>query len=240
MKSIRLLLLMGLFWVGGCAELPQTIAAPFLALRPKVKIMPLGDSITQGNRSNVSYRRPLWKLLKSQGYAVDFVGSLKTQQDGEVWEKDRDFDLDHEGHWGWRVDEVLAHLDGWVKAVKPDIALIHLGTNDLTQQQDMKETVAELKQVVMKLRSANPKVKVLMAQVIPLLGNEAKCKELNGLIAALARQITTKQSPVVAVDQFTGFRAEPGKDTYDGAHPNAMGEQKMAQRWLSALKPFLK
>lgn len=237
MKSVRLLLLIGLFWMGGCAELSQTIAAPFLALRPKVKIMSLGDSITQGNKAHVSYRRPLWRLLQSQGYAVDFVGSLKTQQDGEAPVKD--FDVDHEGHWGWRVDEILAQLDGWAKATKPDIVLIHLGTNDIAQQQDLKETVAELKQVITKLRGANPKVKVLMAQIIPLLGSEARCQEFNGQLQVLARQMTTKQAPVVVVDQFTGFRAEPGKDTYDGAHPNSIGEQKMAQRWLNALKPFL-
>jgi acyl-CoA thioesterase I len=237
MKSIRLLLLIGLFWIGGCAELSQTIAAPFLALRPKVKIMPLGDSIIQGNKTHVSYRRSLWKLIQSQRYAVDFVGSLRTQQDGEAPVKD--FDLDHEGHWGWRVDEILAQLDGWAKAMKPDIVLIHLGTNDIAQQQDLKETVAELKQVITKLRGVNPKVKVLMAQIIPLLGSEARCKEFNGQLQVLARQITTQESPVVVVDQFTGFRAEAGKDTYDGAHPNRIGEQKMAQRWLSALKSFL-
>jgi acyl-CoA thioesterase I len=237
MKSIRLLLLIGLFWIDGCAELSQTIAAPFLALRPKVKIMPLGDSITQGNKAHVSYRRSLWKLLQGQGYAVDFVGSLKTQQDGEVPVKD--FDLDHEGHWGWRVDEILAQLDGWAKATKPDIVLIHLGTNDIAQQQDLKETIAELKQVIAKLRSANPKVRVLLAQIIPLQGSEVKCKEFNRLLQAFTRQTSTQQSPVVTVDQFTGFRAESGKDTYDGAHPNAIGEQKMAQRWLNGLKPFL-
>lgn len=237
LNRLRLFLLIGLLWLSGCTELSQTVAATFIALQAKVKIMPLGDSITQGNRANVSYRRPLWKLLQSQGYAVDFVGSLKTLQDGEAPVKD--FDLDHEGHWGWRVDEILPQLDGWAKATKPDIALIHLGTNDIAQQQDLKETVAELKQVIAKLRSANPKVRVLLAQIIPLQGSAVQCKEFNRLLQALTRQTSTQQSPVVAVDQFTGFQAEPGKDTYDGAHPNAIGEQKMSQRWLNALKPFL-
>jgi GDSL-like Lipase/Acylhydrolase family len=146
----------------------------------------------------------------------------------------KDFDLDHEGHWGWRVDEVLVQLDGWAKVAKPDVVLIHLGTNDIAQQQDLKETVAELKQVITELRGVNLEVKVLIAQIIPLLGSEAQCKEFNGQLQVLARQMTTKQAPVVVVDQFTGFRAEPGKDTDDGAHPNATGEQKMAHWWLSA------
>ena len=29
-----------------------------------VRILPLGDSITQANRSHNSYRRPLWHMLK--------------------------------------------------------------------------------------------------------------------------------------------------------------------------------
>lgn len=237
MKSIRLLLLIGLLWISGCSQSSKTSAIPFLALPPKVKIMLLGDSITQGNTTYVSYRRPLWQLLQDQKYAVDFVGSLKTQKDGEV--PIIDFDSDHEGHWGWRVDEVLAQLDGWAQATKPDIALVHLGTNDIAEKQDLQETITELKQVITKLRSANPKVKILMAQIIPLLGSEAQCQDFNGQIQVLAHQMTTQQSPVVVVDQFSGFHAEVGKDTYDGAHPNENGAQKIAQRWLSALKSFL-
>lgn len=240
LNRLRLFLLIGLLWLSGCTELSQTVTATFIALQAKVKIMPLGDSITQGNRANVSYRRPLWKLLKSQGYAVDFVGSLQIQQDGEVGEEDRDFDLDHEGHWGWRVDEILPQVEEWTKTTKPDIVLVHLGTNDIAQQQDLKETIAELKQVIAKLRNANPRVKVLLAQVIPLQGSEARYQDFNRLVQALALQTSTKQSPVVSVDQFSGFLAEAGKDTYDGAHPNAIGEKKMAQRWFTALKPFLK
>jgi lysophospholipase L1-like esterase len=230
--------MVGLLVVSGCLSASCTIASPsFFAKRPPVKIMPLGDSITQGSKAHGSYRRALWKLLKTQGYGVDFVGSQKTVQDGESPLKD--FDLDHEGHWGWRVDEVLAQLDGWVKTTKPDIALIHLGTNDIAQQQDIRETIAELKQVVVQLRRTNPKIKVLMAQIIPLQGSEKRCQAFNAQIKVLSRQLSTKQSPIIAVDQFTGFQAEPGKDTYDGTHPNALGEKKMAQRWFNAIKSLL-
>ena len=40
---------------------------------PSLRIMPLGDSITQGAKSEntAGYRGPLWTLLKEAGYNVD-------------------------------------------------------------------------------------------------------------------------------------------------------------------------
>jgi hypothetical protein len=46
--------------------------------------------------------------------------------------------------------------------------------------------------------------------------------------------LTTPESPVVIVDQHTGFDAE--RDTFDGVHPNAEGEAKMAAAWFAACR----
>ena len=50
--------------------------------------------------------------------------------------------------------------------------------------------------------------------------------------ASLAAQRSTAGSPVTPVDQASGFLLS---DLYDGFHPNAGGETKMANRWLEAL-----
>ena len=42
---------------------------------------------------------------------MDFVGSLKENYGGMP--RHTDFDMDHEGHWGWRADQVLARIDKW-------------------------------------------------------------------------------------------------------------------------------
>ena len=68
--------------------------------------MTLGDSITQGihiNSKNIGYRRDLYNLLKSNGYQIDLVGSM---HDGSV----SDFDKDHEGHGGYRADQIRDNL----------------------------------------------------------------------------------------------------------------------------------
>ena len=113
------------------------IASPANAV---IRIMPLGDSITQGIASGVSdedymvsYRKALWDLLVADGYEMDFVGSLNN---GLAVFDDSDL-ADHEGHSGWRDDAIVngrpgeGKLEDWLIAERPNIVLLHIGTNGL-------------------------------------------------------------------------------------------------------------
>lgn len=51
------------------------------AQRQKLRIMPMGDSITEGVGVPGGYRRPLADALTGKGYDVDFVGSKRTSGD---------------------------------------------------------------------------------------------------------------------------------------------------------------
>jgi len=204
---------------------------------PLVRIMPLGDSITQADKYHNSYRRPLWHMLEREGYRVDFVGSLSTQYRGGP--PRQDFDPDHEGHWGWRADEVLRSGDGEpLRRHTPDIVLMHLGTNDMIQGQSVQTTAKELRQIVDSLRAGNPRVTVLIARLIPTTepGYNRRIDELNQQIFKLASEETIPVSRVIVVDQHEGFNA--WHDTYDGIHPNPRGERKMARKWFDALRPL--
>ncbi|MDF5716521.1 MAG: SGNH/GDSL hydrolase family protein [Rhizonema sp. NSF051] len=201
------------------------------------RIMPLGDSITGGQPPQNSYRRLLWFYLLNAGYNVDFVGS--TQLNCGVPAPLPDFDLDNEGHCGWRADEILDRIDEWASSTRPDVVLIHLGTNDLGQGQSAESTIEDIRGIIQKLRNYNPSVKILLAQII-WCGYLERIAPFNSLIPNLASQTNTDQSPVIVVDQFTGFEPSPnGGDTIDGCHPNDSGEWKMATRWLEALKNVL-
>lgn len=199
-----------------------------------IRIMPLGDSITQGSRSYDSYRRALWRRLQEAGYAVDFVGSTQRNHGGSPPRPD--FDLDHEGHWGWRVDQVLAELEPWAQAAQPDVVLVHLGSNDLFRPEEPAAVVQELRAVVETLRRVNPRVVILLAEIIPAGGGEAPMRAYNAGVRALAGE-SFGESRVKAVDLFTGF--DPERHTYDGVHPNKDGEALMADRWFEALRPIL-
>ena len=202
------------------------------------RIMPLGDSITEASGSRNSFRRPLWQALNDAGFDTDFVGSRSGNRDGEA--PNPDFDTDHEGHWGWRADRFLNNNNilNWAQTHRPDVALIHLGTNDIFNGQSVSSTISELGEIIDDLRTANPDIAILLAQIIPTSDtSRPSLAPLNQAIPGLAADKTTARSPVIVVDQNSGFNAET--DTYDDVHPNIDGENKIANRWFEALVPIL-
>ena len=198
------------------------------------KIMPLGDSITASVTGQHSYRYYLWHLALDKGYRIDFVGSQHGVSDGPP--ASTDFDMDHEGHAGWRADQILTQIQGWATAVSPDFVLIHLGTNDLCQGQSAESTVGDVGSIIDVLRTVNPKVEILLAQIIATTFG-CGIPAFNAQLPALVSAKTSSDSPIVLVDQYTGF--DPATMTWDGLHPNAQGESQMADRWFAKLAPML-
>ncbi len=234
----------------GWSRLPlaarKVLVIPALALslllsppaQAAVCLLPLGDSITQAPASNLSYRYWLWEDLVDAGYDVDFVGSLTTGYGGgSARYPDFAFDRDHEGHAGWRADQVLNRLGFWMFSTPydVDVAMVHLGTNDVFQGNGNGSTVLEIRGIINQLRADNPGVTVLLAQIIPTTTASANktIGDLNDRLAVLAATMDSDASPVVLVDMETGFDAR--WMTTDGVHPNSLGEQFMAERWADAL-----
>ena len=224
---------------GSGSESDSSAPAPAPAPQPQrsdatVKIMPLGDSITQSSTGLNSYRYYLWHLLIVNGYHVDFVGSLHGVGGGLP--ANTDFDMDHEGHAGWRADEILTHIQSWATAASPDMVLLHIGTNDLAQDQSVPSTVADIGGIIDTLRTVNPRIRILLAQLIPKAGVPAVAM-LNAQLPALVADKDRTDSPIVLVDQYTGF--DTSTMTYDGTHPNAIGDSRLADRWFERLAPVL-
>jgi hypothetical protein len=229
----------------GCAETgptteatsATTTAAPAGGPPEPTRMMPLGDSITQADAEHDSYRRPLWRALRAAGRSVDFVGSQRAHHRGGP--PNPDFDLDHEGHWGWRVDEILERLPRWVADHEPDVLLVHLGSNDLFQGESVESTLGELEALVAAVRAVEPEAVLLLAQILTTTTEAAnrRIRELNARLPDLAARLTTPASPVLVVDHASGF--DPARMTYDGVHPNLEGEAHMAERWLDGLAEIL-
>lgn len=199
-----------------------------------VKIMPLGDSITESNKGLNSYRYYLWHLLLDHGYHIDFVGSQHGVGNGPP--ANPGFDMDHEGHAGWRADEILAQIQAWATVASPDFVLLHIGTNDLSQGQSVISTASDIGGIIDVLRTVNPHIRILLAQLIAST-RVPSIAVLNGNLPALVTDKQQAESPIVLVDQNTGF--DPTTMTYDGTHPNAIGDSRMADRWFEKLAPTL-
>jgi hypothetical protein len=215
-----------------------------------LRILPLGNSITQADRYRRSYRYNLWLKLIDAGIDFDLVGSINSNHKGNpIWPdyKGHSFDSDHEGHYGWRADEIVNGAGGksnklseWLKDYTPDIVLMHLGTNDICQHQDSSTTADELKQIIEVLRADNPNVIILLSNLIPIRDRilNVLVVDFNIRINTIAKEMDTMDSPVFVVDQYGGFDAE--LDSYDKLHPNERGEEKMASKWFQSMQEILR
>ncbi|MEM8501183.1 MAG: LamG-like jellyroll fold domain-containing protein, partial [Pseudomonadota bacterium] len=204
-----------------------------VSAQTEIRVLPLGDSITHGF-DQVSYRRALWFKLQNAGYNVDFVGS-HTDFVGTIPPALQDFDLDHEGHSGIEAGQLDQSLNTWLQLYDIDIVLLHIGTNDINRGQTVASTLNEMASIIAKLRNENPQVIILLAKIIPMRNTSVTA--FNDAIDAWLPTQSNPNSPIILVDQFTGFDAFA--DNADNFHPNPDGEEKIATRWFDALQPIL-
>ena len=132
-----------------------------LDLSKNYSIMPLGDSITALN-----YRYDLWMNLNEINLTFDFVGS----ENRLPWAQESvesEFDINHEGHSGWRSDQISYNIESWTQKNTPDIVLFHIGTNDLAQGYSPLHVIEHIEKTIKILQLYNPEVIIYVAQIIP-------------------------------------------------------------------------
>ncbi|MGW6442976.1 cellulase family glycosylhydrolase [Lentzea sp. NPDC055074] len=216
--------------LAACVVIAPTATANAAA---PTRIMALGDSITG---SPGCWRALLWKHLQDTGYTnVDFVGSLPPQGCGFT------HDGENEGHGGYLATNIARDnlLPGWLSSARPDVVLMHLGTNDVWSNIPASTILSAFSTLLGQMRASNPAIKLVVAQIIPM--NPSNCSacgqrvvDLNNAIPGWARANSTATSPVTVVDQWTGF--DTAADTGDGVHPNSStGIQKIESRWYPAV-----
>jgi len=224
-------------------------------------LLPLGDSITQAYKGYKSWRYQLWKRLVDAEVEALFVGSMVNPQ-GQ-WTQDhydpyrgRTFPPNHEGHWGWRADEILdrqgehgysgsGNLRDWMEtyACAPTCVLIHLGTNDACQGQSDASTIAEVEEIIELVAGRFPPASFetmtfLVAAPIPSSQcPSSRCAAVGDSLspAILAHSWSANVSAnvrVETVDMLSGFDSS---FLYDCLHPNDAGEAFMAERWFGSM-----
>ncbi len=217
---------------------------------PPARIVCIGDSITQGgrrDREEYTYRWPLFQMLVDAGVRFDFIGSQRggLHPDAE-WPKEYQgvpFDPDHEGVYGIRTRAALERLPAAMARwpAPPDIALIHLGTNDQNAADLEREFKAPLRRIIELLREKNPRVIVLLGHL--MMNDSPGAFRIMAVVSELRKEMDTPTSPVRVVHHYQGWIEEPGRedsDTFDWAHPNPRGQRKMAEQWFAALQPWLR
>ncbi|MFC4035361.1 GDSL-type esterase/lipase family protein [Streptomyces polygonati] len=190
-----------------------------------VRVMPLGDSITDGYTPYPGgYRVNLWQRLAAGGYKVDFVGS---QTNGPAALGDHD----HEGHPGWRIDQLDANIVSWLNSTDPRTILLHIGTNDINQDYDVANAPARLSKLIDDILRTKPNVQLFVAQIITEQG-EPHATMVNTYNAAIPGIVAAKGSHVHLVNMHAALTEA---DLADGVHPLQEGYDKMAPVWYNAL-----
>ena len=201
----------------------------------------MGDSITQGgNTGFVAHRIALEHVLDANDWSVEWKG---TRTD-PAWGSSNPC----EGYSGQNAQSVAANYVAHAASVVADVLLLHAGHNynvdpDMSDPAYMPEAdiVAAATnahaQIIAAARAQNPNVIVLYAQVITSgkLPKYTYIPALNSGIAALAAELNTAASPVVAVDMADGWNYATDCVS-DMVHPNAAGANKMAAKWFAALE----
>jgi lysophospholipase L1-like esterase len=202
-----------------------------------VKIMPLGDSITQGvigpATDDAGYRNDLAGWLTSEGIAFDFVGS---QADGIGFT-----DREHEGHAGHRADQIKKDINGYLAANPCDAILLHIGTNDVSSGQTVAGTVYDIGEIIDRIYSYDPNIKIVLSSIIPRTDTD------DGVTTILNRHLhdlfLSKRSAGVEIF-YAGmneiFKCNPDWatdyfDFGDHFHPDDVGFSVMALVWLNTL-----
>jgi lysophospholipase L1-like esterase len=210
------------------------------AAQAQVRIMPLGDSITS---SPGCWRAYLWNRLRTAGFTnIDFVGS---GSDGGGCNPGFSYDFDNEGHSGFSITGIAAgnNLPPWLSAARPDIMVVHLGTNDMWGGHiPLQNKITAYTTLVGQMRANNPNMKIIIAQIIPM--DASGCTTCMGDVTAFnnalvswAAGLNTAQSPITLVDQWNGF--DVVADTFDRVHPVTSGFIKMGDRFFPAVAQAL-
>ena len=151
----------------------DTIALP---KEPTIKVMAVGDSITEGVLGQKSYRNELVPLLTQSECSFEMVGSKLNN------ETSTSFRSPHEGYSGHPADRFInGHANSgnpgigvMMSSQSPDTVLIHLGSNDMRLGQGVSQTVNEIDQIVTRIWNNNPQAEVFVANVIPWFGTSAQ------------------------------------------------------------------
>ncbi len=188
---------------------------------PVVRIMPLGDSITYGvgSTDGAGYRARLEDRLSTAGFRVDFVGSRDAGPAG--------MDDDNEGHSGWTISRLARRVDRWLAAYRPEIVLLHIGTNDVRTDGYRSGAARRLGVLLNRIRRDRPTAYVYVARIAGSRQPDLQ-RRIDAYNRGVAGVVAARRDAFVHVVDQTAVRAPR-------LHPNDAGYAAMADNWFAAL-----
>ncbi|MEV5733713.1 SGNH/GDSL hydrolase family protein [Streptomyces sp. NPDC052292] len=211
-----------------------------------LRLMPVGDSMTIGSAGEHTWRYRLWQHLRdAHGGPFTLVGPRE-----ELYDKtaeapvsyayaDPEFPRAHLAGWGEGWLHMAPLIGEAVREHRADVLLVSLGLIDLGFYTDAEQTAENVRAFVAGARAARPGVRMVLLPVIPNIRAHAddafaaQVDRFNELLAKTVADLDEPRSPLL-------LASPPGEydvhtDTYDGTHPNASGEHRIAQAFAGAM-----
>lgn len=173
-------------------DLQRGVGSTTLPTGTTLRVMVVGDSMTQGREGDWTWRYRLWQWFADQGVAVDFVGPYKgtrepdlahppippllqgqsaalsdeVRTEGRYANETAPFDSDHFAVWGRQAAQDKNLIKDQVVQFQPDLLLVGLGFNDMGWfASDAEGTIASMKTLVDQARAAKPDIDIALANV---------------------------------------------------------------------------
>ncbi|MFD0522740.1 GDSL-type esterase/lipase family protein [Paractinoplanes durhamensis] len=165
---------------------PAASASPAAERVHRLKVMPLGDSITYGvgSKTGDGYRYALyWRLIEA-GLPVDYVGSLTAGRGPEDA---------NEGHRGWTIEQLSEHVDEWLETYEPDVILLHIGTNDMVR--GVPDAPTHLDELLDRIAEDRPAAEVFVAKIVGIADYRevgSRMRRTTAYNAAVTRIVASK------------------------------------------------
>lgn len=216
------------------------------------RIMPLGDSITDGiGSSGGGYRVELFRQAVLAGHEITFVGrQANGPGNGNI--EGQTFPRNHEGYSGATIatgmNQLANRVDAALAANPPDIVLLHIGTNNIYQGMPA-NLPDQLGALLDQITSGAPDALVVVAQITPVAESGAQLTfpnngvdEYNAAIVGVVQERVDAGQHLQLVDMNSALEAaSPNFVTLlaEGLHPNDNGYAVMARTWYDAIESVL-
>ncbi|KXZ31017.1 arylesterase [Leptospira santarosai] len=184
---------------------------------PKIRILFFGDSLTAGlglGSPEEAFPALVEKELSKNGIPAQAINA---------------------GMSGDTTSGGLARLD-WAMSSGFDLFVLELGANDSMRGISPDQTEKNLKEIVVRVRKKNPKVKILLVgmKTFPNLGKEYR-KKFEAVFPKIAKE---ERIPLVPffLDGVAGIKKLNQKD---GIHPTAEGHRILAKNLFPFVQKIL-
>src|ERR1017187_6734913 len=234
----------------------ELVLTNFTSAHP-LKIMAVGDSITDDCAYNGAWRQYLQPLLETNGYAFTFIGREWSSASGSFTKTNHEgmcgaviappglMTTPVHGYAGTNVYLLKTVADALTNA-QPDVVLVLIGVNDVGRGRDPGLTATNDMAHLLDLIFSNaPNANVIIAKVTSTLKAvnvgglnystyAAKIPIYNAALQGLVNQRRSTGQNVFLADMYSVV--DTATMSSDGLHPNPSGLQVVAGEWLTRIQ----